>query len=93
MFPAEQATDHCRPPTVGLVCLIGYLPMHFLGTVLRFLDCINRHDADRLAELTSTDRAFLDSLGAVRVRDATRCSWRHHDGPITTRMLCKEPDP
>ena len=46
-------------------------------TVLRFLDCINRRDADKLAELMTEDHVFIDSLGqSVRGREKMRAAWK-----------------
>lgn len=33
-----------------------------VGTVLQFLERINQHDADKLAELMAEDHVFIDSL-------------------------------
>jgi ketosteroid isomerase-like protein len=46
-------------------------------TVLDFMDRINRHDADSLAELMTEDHVFVDSLGqTVRGREKMRLGWR-----------------
>lgn len=46
-------------------------------TVLRFLDCINRRDVDKLVELMTEDHVFIDSLGqSVRGREKMRAAWR-----------------
>ncbi len=46
-------------------------------TVLAFFDAINRHDADRLADLITEDHVFIDSLGkSVRSRETMRNGWR-----------------
>ncbi|MGP8244414.1 MAG: nuclear transport factor 2 family protein [Bryobacteraceae bacterium] len=51
--------------------------MTAVDTVLRFLECINRRDADKLAELMAEDHVFIDSLGqAVRGREKMRAGWR-----------------
>ncbi|MGA2038424.1 MAG: nuclear transport factor 2 family protein [Bryobacteraceae bacterium] len=48
-----------------------------LETVLEFIDHINQHDADKLAELMTEDHAFIDGLGqAVRGRENMRVAWR-----------------
>ncbi len=48
-----------------------------VDVVLRFLDAINRHDADQLAALMTADHVFIDSLShAVRGRDNMRLGWR-----------------
>ena len=45
--------------------------MNASDIVLQFLERINQHDADRLAELMSEDHVFVDSLGhAVHGREA-----------------------
>ena len=50
--------------------------MNPVDTVIQFLECINRHDADRLAELMTEDHVFIDSLGqAVRGREKMRAGW------------------
>jgi ketosteroid isomerase-like protein len=49
------------------------------STVLRFLERINQHDADQLAELMTVDHVFIDSLGnAVRGRENMRVGWRSY---------------
>jgi ketosteroid isomerase-like protein len=49
------------------------------STVLRFLERINRHNADQLAELMTEDHVFVDSLGnAVRGRENMRAGWRSY---------------
>jgi len=46
-------------------------------TVLEFLDRINQHDVDKLAELMTEDHVFVDSLGnQVRGREKMRAGWR-----------------
>ena len=48
-----------------------------VATVLQFLDRINQHDADKLAELMTEDHVFVDSLGkSVRGRENMRTGWR-----------------
>ena len=48
-------------------------------TVLLFLDRINQHNPDKLAELMTDDHAFVDSLGrTVRGREAMRQGWRSY---------------
>jgi len=48
-------------------------------TVLRFLECINEHDADKLAKLMTEDHVFIDSLGQkVRGREKMRTGWRDY---------------
>jgi ketosteroid isomerase-like protein len=48
-----------------------------LDTVLGFLDCINQHDVDKLAEYMTEDHVFIDSLGqAVVGRETMRSGWR-----------------
>jgi ketosteroid isomerase-like protein len=51
--------------------------MNSADVVLRFLERINQHDAERLAELMTEDHVFVDSLGqSVRGRDPARLGWR-----------------
>jgi ketosteroid isomerase-like protein len=46
-------------------------------TVLQFMERINQHDADKLAELMTEDHVFTDSLGqSMRGRDNMRVAWR-----------------
>jgi len=46
-------------------------------TVLQFLERINQHDADKLAELMTEDHVFIDSLGqSTRGRENMRAGWR-----------------
>lgn len=46
-------------------------------TVLHFMECINQHDADKLAGSMTEDHVFIDSLGqAVRGREKMRAGWR-----------------
>ncbi len=48
-------------------------------TVLEFLDRINRHDADKLAELMTEDHVFIDSLGqSINGREKMRVGWRSY---------------
>jgi ketosteroid isomerase-like protein len=48
-----------------------------VDTVLQFLERINQHDADKLAELMTEDHIFIDSLGqSVRGRENMRSGWR-----------------
>ena len=48
-------------------------------TVLQFLERINQHNADKLAELMTEDHTFVDSLGAcVSGRENMRSGWRHY---------------
>jgi len=45
-------------------------------TVLRFLNCINQRDVDKLVELMTEDHVFIDSLGqSVRGREKMRAAW------------------
>lgn len=56
---------------------IGVPGMDPTEVVLRFLDRINDHDVDRLAELMTEDHVFVDSLGqSVRGREKMRDGWR-----------------
>jgi ketosteroid isomerase-like protein len=51
--------------------------MNPTDVVLRFLERINQHDADKLAELMTEDHVFTDSLGnAVNGREKMRLGWR-----------------
>jgi ketosteroid isomerase-like protein len=51
--------------------------MNPTNVVLRFLDRINQHDADKLAELMTEDHVFTDSLGnTVSGREKMRLGWR-----------------
>lgn len=46
-------------------------------TVLRFLELINEHDADKLAAMLTEDHVFIDSLGeSVRGKEKMRTAWR-----------------
>jgi len=46
-------------------------------TVLEFLDRINQHDVDKLAELMAEDHTFIDSLGnSTQGREKMRTGWR-----------------
>jgi uncharacterized protein (TIGR02246 family) len=48
-----------------------------VSTVVEFLDRINQHDADRLAEYMTEDHVFIDSLGqSVSGREKMRSGWR-----------------
>jgi ketosteroid isomerase-like protein len=48
-----------------------------VDTVLQFLERINQHDADKLAELMTEDHVFIDSLGqSVTGRESMRLGWR-----------------
>jgi hypothetical protein len=48
-------------------------------TVLGFLDRINQHDVDKLAEYMTEDHVFIDSLGqSVSGREKMRFDWRHY---------------
>jgi uncharacterized protein (TIGR02246 family) len=49
------------------------------NTVRNFIDLINRHDADGLAELMTDDHTFIDSLGnQVTGREKMRAGWRSY---------------
>ena len=53
--------------------------MSAADTVLRFLERINGHDADRIAELMTADHVFIDSLGnVVSGRENMRSGWRSY---------------
>jgi ketosteroid isomerase-like protein len=48
-----------------------------VDTVLQFLERINQHNADKVAELMTEDHTFIDSLGhSVSGRDNMRLGWR-----------------
>jgi uncharacterized protein (TIGR02246 family) len=48
-----------------------------IETILHFMDCINAHDADKLAALMTEDHLFIDSLGqSIRGREKMRAGWR-----------------
>jgi hypothetical protein len=48
-----------------------------VDTVLGFLDRINQHDADGLADYMTEDHVFIDSLGqSVSGREKMRSGWR-----------------
>jgi ketosteroid isomerase-like protein len=48
-------------------------------TVLHFLEGINQHNADKLAELMTENHVFIDSLGnAVNGREKMRLGWRSY---------------
>jgi len=50
--------------------------MSAADTILRFLERINGHDADQIAELMTEDHVFIDSLGnAVTGRENMRSGW------------------
>ena len=51
--------------------------MNPVETVLAFLNAINHHDSDQLADLMTEDHVFIDSLGAsVHGREKMRIGWR-----------------
>jgi ketosteroid isomerase-like protein len=53
--------------------------MNPTDTVLRFLERISQHNADKLAELMTEDHVFIDSLGqSVRGREKMRLGWRSY---------------
>ncbi len=48
-----------------------------VDTVLAFMDRINQHDADRVAEYMTDDHVFVDSLGqSIAGRDTMKSGWR-----------------
>jgi ketosteroid isomerase-like protein len=50
-----------------------------VATVLQFLERINQHNADKLAELMTEDHLFVDSLGqSVSGRENMRLGWRSY---------------
>ncbi len=51
--------------------------MTAVDAVIQFLQCINEHDADKLARLMTEDHLFVDSLGQqVRGREKMRAGWK-----------------
>jgi len=53
--------------------------MNPVDVVLQFLEHINQHDADKLAELMTEDHVFIDSLGqSVRGRGKMRTGWESY---------------
>jgi uncharacterized protein (TIGR02246 family) len=53
--------------------------MSALEVAGRFVECINAHDADRIAALLTPDHRFIDSLGTEsRGREAMREGWRQY---------------
>ena len=53
--------------------------MNPIELVLQFLEGINQHDADKLAELMTEDHVFIDSLGqSVRGREKMRTGWQSY---------------
>jgi len=51
--------------------------MNPVETVLKFMECINQRDPDKLAQLMTEDHEFIDSLGAcTRGRERMRAAWR-----------------
>ena len=50
-----------------------------IQVVLKFIDKINAHDPDALAEMMTDDHAFIDSLGATyQGRETMRSGWSHY---------------
>jgi ketosteroid isomerase-like protein len=50
-----------------------------VDVVLQFLERINLHDADQLADLMTEDHIFIDSLGrSVTGRENMRLGWRSY---------------
>jgi SnoaL-like domain len=53
--------------------------MNPMDIVLHFLERINQHNADKLAELMTESHVFIDSLGnAVTGREKMRLGWRNY---------------
>jgi uncharacterized protein (TIGR02246 family) len=51
--------------------------MNPVDVVLQFLERINQHDVEKLAELMTEDHVFIDSLGQlVRGREKMRTGWQ-----------------
>jgi limonene-1,2-epoxide hydrolase len=50
-----------------------------VDTVLGFMDRINQHDPDKLAEYMADDHVFIDSLGqSISGRETMRSAWRRY---------------
>ena len=48
-------------------------------TVLSFIDRINEHDEDKLADLMTADHVFVDSLGnAIKGKEKVRAAWKSY---------------
>lgn len=48
-------------------------------TVLSFIDRINEHDEDKLADLMTDDHVFVDSLGnAIKGKEKVRAAWKSY---------------
>ena len=48
-------------------------------TVLSFIDRINEHDEDKLADLMTDDHVFVDSLGnAIKGKEKMRAAWKSY---------------
>ena len=59
--------------------------------VLNFLERINRHDADQVAELMTEDHVFIDALGnSVLGREKTRAAWRGYFGMCPDYLVSHE---
>jgi ketosteroid isomerase-like protein len=53
--------------------------MNPVEIVLQFIESINQHDADKLAELMTKEFVFIDSLGqSVRGREKMRAGWKSY---------------
>jgi ketosteroid isomerase-like protein len=78
-------------PTVAMLGVSGTSESKLLGsnmksinesavnTVLGFLDRINQHDVDKLAEYMTVDHVFIDSFGqSVSGREKMRFGWRSY---------------
>jgi len=51
--------------------------MNPVETVLKFMDCINERDPEKLSEMMTEDHEFIDSLGqSTRGREKMRAAWR-----------------
>jgi ketosteroid isomerase-like protein len=48
-----------------------------IDTVLQFMECINRRNADEVARMLTEDHVFIDSLGrSVQGREKMRAGWQ-----------------
>jgi ketosteroid isomerase-like protein len=75
--PARRPRAAAAPRRVRAPAPAAEPPAGAEAVVLRFVERINAHDADGLAELMSADHAFVDALGRRhKGRDAMREGWR-----------------
>ena len=74
-FAIVGATEVCEsePPDPKMENTKGLA----VDTVLKFIELINQHSADTLAELMTEDHVFIDSLGqSVSGREQMRLGWQ-----------------